>query len=158
MSKDETTERNVRSRGVVRKSVTNIIKGVEAESVKDEPCIETLLDKLEILFDREASLQKLDSIINEQVEIIELELVVERELEYSDSIIKCKIRIQRFIDKHRRSSREAVGIALHSNNTKLPRIFLDKFDGDLKDIINFGHHSKQLCMLILYRKLKLLTF
>ncbi|GFS75728.1 DUF1758 domain-containing protein [Nephila pilipes] len=138
VSKDETVERNIRSRSGIRTSVTNIIKGVEAELVKDEPCFETSLDKLEILMDKEASLQKLESIINEQGEITELELEVGLELEYSDSITRCKSRIQRFIDKHRRGGADKVisGLTLSNENyDKAVEILKDGF-GQKQSVIS----------------------
>ncbi|GFS58911.1 integrase catalytic domain-containing protein [Nephila pilipes] len=118
-------EKSIMSRDEVRTSIMNIIKGVEAELVMNESCI-----------NREES-SNVNSIINEQVEITELELKDEYELEYNDSIIRCKSRKQCFIDKHKRGSGEEVGISEHTNNTKLLRIILDKFDGEFKRFNEF---------------------
>ncbi|GBM74812.1 hypothetical protein AVEN_141731-1 [Araneus ventricosus] len=93
MSVDETIDRNRRNRGVVRAAVTNVIKSVEAELAKEVPDIEVLQDKLNILVKRQTDLQTLDETINGQIKLVELEKEVEHELEYSDSIIRCKDKI-----------------------------------------------------------------
>ncbi|GBO08570.1 hypothetical protein AVEN_154299-1 [Araneus ventricosus] len=137
MSVDETIDRNRRNRGVVRATVTNVIKSVEAELAKEVSDIEVLQDKLNILVKRETDLQTLDETINGQIKLVELEKEVEHELEYSDSIIRCKGRIRRFIDKHRCSNVDAAVITRQVNNTKLPRIVLDKFGGDIRKFHEF---------------------
>ncbi|GBN45576.1 hypothetical protein AVEN_245972-1, partial [Araneus ventricosus] len=137
MSVDETIDRNRRNRGVVRAAVTNVIKSVEAELEKEVSDIEVLQDKLNILVKRETDLQMLDETINGQIKLVELEKEVEHELEYSDSIIRCKGKIRRLIDKHRCSNVDAAVITRQVNNTKLPRIVLDKFGGDIRKFHEF---------------------
>ncbi|GBO04760.1 hypothetical protein AVEN_19487-1 [Araneus ventricosus] len=137
ISVDETVDRNRRNRGVVRAAVTNVIKSVEAEFAKEVSDIEVLQDKLNILVKRETDLQMLDETINGQIKLVELEKEVEHELEYSDSIIRCKGKIRRFIDKHRCSNVDAAVINRQVNNTKLPRIVLDKFGGDIRKFPEF---------------------
>ncbi|GBN23412.1 hypothetical protein AVEN_96247-1 [Araneus ventricosus] len=134
MSVDETIDRNRRNRGVGRAAVTNVIKSVEAELAKEVSDIEVLQDKLNILVKRETDLQTLDETINGQ---IKLEKEEEHELEYSDSIIRCKGKIRRFIDKHRCSNVDVAEITRQVNNTKLPRIVLDKFGGDIRKFHEF---------------------
>ncbi|GBN23486.1 hypothetical protein AVEN_47070-1 [Araneus ventricosus] len=101
------------------------------------PDIEVLQDKLNILVKRETDLQTLDETINGQIKLVELEKEVEHELEYSDSIIRCKGKIWRFIDKHRCTNVDAAVITRQVNNTKLPRIVLDKFGGDVRKFHEF---------------------
>ncbi|GBN03026.1 hypothetical protein AVEN_181047-1 [Araneus ventricosus] len=137
MSVDETVDRNRRNRGVVRAAITNVIKSVETELAKEVSDIEVLKDKLNILVKRETDLQTLYETINGQIKLLELEKEVEHELEYSDSIIRCKDKIQRFIDKHRCSNIDAAVITRQVNNTKLPRIVLDKFGGDIRKFHEF---------------------
>ncbi|XP_055943575.1 uncharacterized protein LOC129974831 [Argiope bruennichi] len=137
MSVDESVERNRKNRGVVRAAVTNVIKSVEVEFAREVPDIEVLRDKLEILIKREAELQTLDERLNGQIKLIELEKEVQQELEYSDSIIRCKGKIQRFIEKIKCSSGNAAVLARHVNSTKLPKIALDMFDGNIKKFQEF---------------------
>ncbi|GBM95733.1 hypothetical protein AVEN_202059-1 [Araneus ventricosus] len=119
MSVDETIDRNRRNRGVVTAAVTNVIKSVEAEFAKEVSDIEVLQDKLNILVKRETDLQTLDETINGQIKLVELEKEVEHELEYGDSIIRCKGKIRRFIDKQRCSNVNAAVITRQINNKKI---------------------------------------
>ncbi|GBN64643.1 hypothetical protein AVEN_102361-1 [Araneus ventricosus] len=137
MSVEETIDRNRRNRGVVRTTVTNVNKNVEAELAKEVSDIKVLQDKLNILVKRETDLQTLDETINGQIKLLELEKEVEHELEYRDSIIRCKGKIQRFIDKHRCSNINAAVITRQVSNTKLPRIVLDKFSSNIRKFHEF---------------------
>ncbi|XP_035220903.1 uncharacterized protein LOC118193845 [Stegodyphus dumicola] len=143
MSSEETVERNRKIRGSVRTSVTKLIRKLDEELQSENPNLEVLQESLSVLIERETSLLKYDEVINAQSTVQELETEVEHCLEYSESIIRCKSKVNRYIQNVGKTGTTSQVSEIKTNyNTKLPRITLETFSGDLCKFTEFWAQYK----------------
>ncbi|XP_035232774.1 uncharacterized protein LOC118204577 [Stegodyphus dumicola] len=135
MSFEEIRSRNRKIRGSVRTSVTKLIRKLDEELQSENPNLEVLQESLSVLIERETSLLKYDEVINAQSTV--------QELEYSESIIRCKSKVSRYIQNVGKTGTTSQVSEIKTNyNTKLPRITLETFSGDLCKFTEFWAQYK----------------
>ncbi|GIY52055.1 uncharacterized protein CEXT_266531 [Caerostris extrusa] len=127
-------------RGIIRSSVTKLIRRTDEELNKEDKNLDILNDNLTVLLEHKETLEGLDKSIECAINDDELEEEIEGSLEYTESIVLCKSRLNRCLGNLNKlqelSTLNLSGVTTESErklktNTKLPRISLDKFSGDI---------------------------
>ncbi|GIX86605.1 reverse transcriptase [Caerostris extrusa] len=135
-------------RGLIRSSVTKLIRRTDEELNKEDKNLDILNDNLTVLLEHKEILEGLDKFIECAINNDdELEKEIEGSLEYTESIVLCKSRVNRYLGKLNKlqelSTLNLSNVTTEperklKTNTKLPRISLDKFSKeDLDDILVF---------------------
>ncbi|GIX93944.1 rab GTPase-binding effector protein 1 [Caerostris extrusa] len=126
-------------RRIIRSSVSKLIRRTDEELNKEGKNLDILNGNLTVLLEHKETLKGLDKSIECAINVDELEEEIEGSLEYTESIVLCKSRVNRYLGKLNKLQELSCLILCSVNteserklktNTKLPRISLDKFSGD----------------------------
>ncbi|GFQ84150.1 uncharacterized protein TNCT_5301 [Trichonephila clavata] len=96
------------------------------------------------LIDKEKQLENFDKEITILTKIDDLEKEIEKQQEYRDTIITCKVRVNKILNKKETDSRNAPNASSRSeqqySSLKLPQLQIPQFDGN---ILKFGDFYSQ---------------
>ncbi|GIY10379.1 hypothetical protein CEXT_384221 [Caerostris extrusa] len=136
------TKRIKVKRRILRSSVTKLIRRAVEELVRDDKNPDILNDNLTVLLEHKETLEGL----NKSIECLindddnELEIEIEGYFEYTESIVFCKLRVNRYLGNlnklQKLSSLNLYNVITESEkkklktDMKLPRKSLDRFSSD----------------------------
>ncbi|GIY34586.1 uncharacterized protein CEXT_165661 [Caerostris extrusa] len=143
-------------RRIIRSSVTKLIRRTDEELNKEDKNLDILNGNLTVLLEHKETLERLDKSIECAINDDELEEEIEGSLEYTESIVLCKSRVNRYLGNLNKlqelSSLNLSNVTTEperklKTNTKLPRISLDKFSEVIfVSFRNFGPSTRQLAI------------
>ncbi|GFT55035.1 uncharacterized protein TNCV_2325441 [Trichonephila clavipes] len=124
-------------RRVATELSNSIIIGIEKENALNDS-IEELLAKL---IDKEKQLENVDKDIMILTNMDDLEKEIEKQQEYRDSIITCKVRANKRLNKRETESRNTPNTSSRSekqfSSLKLPQLQIPQFDGHILKFSDF---------------------
>ena len=131
---EEQLNRLKKRRGAVRGATTRLLQSLDTELQEDDVNVGRLRELLANLSAKEATLLDLDHGIGEKVATDDLEDEITNTEEYKERVITMRTRAQRAIQARENVSsprRGQVDRIPTQNSVKLPRLTIDKFNGDV---------------------------
>ena len=130
--------RLIKKRGAVRGATTRLLQSINTELKKEEQDVGHLRELLANLSAKETTLIDLDKGIEQKIGLDDLEAEITNAEEYMEKVITMKTRahgcIQEARDNATTPPRRGLGPGERTpiqNSVKLPKLTIDKFDGDV---------------------------
>ncbi|GFR21124.1 uncharacterized protein TNCT_204481 [Trichonephila clavata] len=130
-----------RIRAPVRRVATEITNAIKTElerEITSNDLIEELLAKL---IDKEKQLENFDKEITILTKIDDLEKETEKQQEYRETIITCKVRVNKILNKKEIESRNVPNASSRSeqqySSLKLPQLQIPQFEGNILKLSDF---------------------
>ncbi|GFX70580.1 uncharacterized protein TNCV_875541 [Trichonephila clavipes] len=117
----------------VRRAATELSNSIKTE-IEKENASSDLIELLAKLIDKEKQLENIDKDITILTNMDDLEKEIEKQQEYRDSIITCKVRANKILNKRETESRNTPITSSRSeqqfSSLKLPQLQIPQFDGN----------------------------
>ncbi|GFY35705.1 uncharacterized protein TNCV_2619971 [Trichonephila clavipes] len=132
----------------VRRAATELSNSIKIEIEKENVSSDLIEELLAKLIDKEKQLENVDKDITILTNMDDLEKEIEKQQEYRDSIITCKVRDNKILKKRETESRNTPITSSRSeqqfSSLKLPQLQITQFDGNILKFSDFfAHSSKQ---------------
>lgn len=136
-------ERMRRKWGTIRGTTTRLLNQIDSEMAKPDPDMDNLSTLLDMLSAKEDSLPEIDYGIEQLTALDDLEHEIETTEDYKQCVISFKSCAQRMIrtkedqsqsqaaTQHRVSDASSANSLAHTQSVKLPKLIIDKYDGDV---------------------------
>ncbi|GFW36001.1 uncharacterized protein TNCV_4928651 [Trichonephila clavipes] len=125
----------------VRRAATELSNSIKIEIEKENASSDLVEELLAKLFDKEKQLENVDKDITILTNMDDLEKEVEKQQEYRDSIITCKVRANKILNKRETESRNTPTTSSRSeqqfSSLKLPQLQIPQFDGNILKFSDF---------------------
>ncbi|GFW56941.1 uncharacterized protein TNCV_161691 [Trichonephila clavipes] len=130
----------------VRRAATELSNSIKIE-IEKENASSDLIELLAKLIDKEKQYENVDKDITVLTNMDDLEKEIEKQQEYRDSIIICKVRVNIILNKRETESRNTPITRSRSekqfSSLKLPQLQIPQFDGKILKFSDFFANSKQ---------------
>ncbi|GFT93088.1 uncharacterized protein TNCV_4400791 [Trichonephila clavipes] len=125
----------------VRRAATELLNSIKIEIEKENASSDLIEELLAKLIDKEKQLENVDKDITILTNMDDLEKEIEKQQEYRDSIITCKVRANKILNKRETESRNTPITSSRSeqqfSSLKLPQLQIPQFDGNILKFSDF---------------------
>ncbi|GFU35126.1 uncharacterized protein TNCV_174331 [Trichonephila clavipes] len=125
----------------VRRAATELSNSIKIEIEKENASSDFIEELLAKLIDKEKQLENVDKDITILTNMDDLEKEIEKQQEYRDSIITCKVRANKILNKRETESRNTPITSSRSeqqfSSLKLPQLQIPQFDGNILKFSDF---------------------
>ncbi|GFX63391.1 uncharacterized protein TNCV_3619941 [Trichonephila clavipes] len=125
----------------VRRAATELSNSIKIELEKENASSDLIEELLAKLIDKEKQLENVDKNITILTNMDDLEKEIEKQQEYRDSIITCKVRANKILNKRETESRNTPITSSRSeqqfSSLKLPQLQIPQFDGNILKFSDF---------------------
>ncbi|GFV03131.1 uncharacterized protein TNCV_59961 [Trichonephila clavipes] len=124
----------------VRRAATELSNSIKIE-IEKENASSDLIELLAKFIDKEKQLENVDKDITILTNMDDLEKEIEKQQEYRDSIITCKVRVNKILNKRETESRNTPITSSRSeqqfSSLKLPQLQIPQFYGNILKFSDF---------------------
>lgn len=146
-------------KGVVLASTTKLLWTIEEETRRDNVSCDCLQEMLSMLSAKKQNLLELDKEIERAISMDKLEADIAKTVDYHNNLNLWKAPATRLTEREEaataaQSSPRLSDVSTHSSrlthrpSVKLPKLYIDKYDGEISMWQEFGINLRQLCMKI----------
>ncbi|GFR25380.1 uncharacterized protein TNCT_235261 [Trichonephila clavata] len=130
-----------RIRAPVSRAATEIMNAIKTKLERESKSNDLNEELLAKLIDKEKQLDNFDKEITILTKIDDLEKEIEKQQEYRDTIITCKVSVNKILNKKETESRNALNASSRSeqqySSLKLPHLQIPQFDGNILKFSDF---------------------
>ncbi|GFY67219.1 uncharacterized protein TNIN_228181 [Trichonephila inaurata madagascariensis] len=124
----------------VRRAATELSNSIKIE-IEKENASSDLIELLAKLIDKEKQLENFDKDITILTNMYDLEKEIEKQQDYQDSTITCKVRDNKILNKRETESKNTPNASSRSeqqfSSLKLPQLQIPQFDGNILKFSDF---------------------